>query len=216
MAKTDYDLGMLIKQKLTDLNIETPTSKVSRYNKEEQREIIEKNQREIMQVLGLDLENDSLADTPARVAKMYVNEIFEGLDYNNFPKCTTTVNDKYDEMIVVKNIDVSSVCEHHFVTIDGFAKVAYIPNETVLGLSKINRVVRFFSKRPQIQERLTLQIHAALSTILNTENVAVEIEAIHYCVKARGIEDKNSSTVTRKLSGCFRNEHEARNEFLKS
>lgn len=214
--KTDKELGQKVKEHLTNLGIETPF-KESRYNKTEQLNVIASKFTDIMQVLGLDLEDDSLQDTPNRVAKMFVNEIFEGLDYNKFPKATTVTNKfKCDEMVVVKDIDVSSVCEHHFVTIDGFSKVAYIPKEKVLGLSKLNRVVRFFSKRPQIQERLTLQIHAALCFILDTQDVAVEINATHFCVKSRGIEDKNSTTTTRKLGGCFRNEHEARAEFLKS
>lgn len=216
MAKTDKELGQKVKQHLEELGLETPF-KPSTYNKTDQLDIISSKFEDIMKVLGLDLIDDSLKDTPNRVAKMFVNEIFEGLDYDSFPKCTAITNKfKCDEMLIEKGIDVSSVCEHHFVTIDGFAKIGYVPKENVIGLSKINRVVRFFSKRPQVQERLTLQIHAALCFILETEDVAVEIEATHFCVKSRGIEDKNSSTVTRKLGGCFRKEHEARAEFLNS
>jgi GTP cyclohydrolase I len=146
---------------------------------------------------------------------MYVEEIFSGLDYENFPKCTTVKNEfKMDEMITVSGIKSISVCEHHFVTIDGLCKIAYIPKDKVLGLSKFNRIVKFFSQRPQIQERLTLQIYEALAYILETENVAVMIEADHYCVKQRGVED-NSRTTTTKLGGVFK-ENEVRNEFLKS
>jgi|TARA_R110002074_G_scaffold334242_2_gene504496 GTP cyclohydrolase I len=170
-----------------------------------------------MDTLGLDLSDDSLTDTPKRVAKMYVNEIFWGLDYDAFPKCTT-VNNKmhYDEMVVERNINVQSNCEHHFVVIDGLATVAYIPNERVLGLSKINRIVEYFSKRPQIQERLTEQIYYALQYILGTDNIAVLIDAQHYCVKSRGVEDVGSSTITSKLGGGFRDKDDPglRAEFL--
>ena len=169
-----------------------------------------------MELLELDLSDDSLKDTPRRVAKMFMNEIFWGLDYDNFPKITTVENKmKYDEMILEKDINVMSVCEHHFVTIHGKAHVAYIPNKKVLGLSKMNRVVEFFSRRPQIQERLTEQIYYALNYILETENVAVVIEAEHFCVKARGVEDSNSSTVTSKLGGDFKSNSSLRQEFLK-
>jgi GTP cyclohydrolase I len=168
-----------------------------------------------MEILGLDLTDDSLMETPNRVSKMYVNEIFWGLDYENFPKCTAVDNKmKYDEMVVEKDITVMSNCEHHFVIIDGLATVAYLPNKKVLGLSKMNRIVEFFAKRPQIQERLTNQIAAALQFILETEDVAVTINASHYCVKARGVEDYNSSTITSFLGGKFRTDTLVRSEFL--
>ena len=168
-----------------------------------------------MKTLGLDLLDDSLMDTPKRVAKMYVNEIFWGLDYEAFPKCTTVDNKmKYDEMVVERNVNVQSNCEHHFVVIDGVATVGYIPNQRVLGLSKINRVVEYFSKRPQIQERLTEQVYHALQYILETDNVAVVIDAQHYCVKSRGVEDVGSSTVTSKLGGVFKTDPAVRNEFM--
>jgi GTP cyclohydrolase I len=168
-----------------------------------------------MNILGLDLTDDSLADTPNRVAKMYVNEIFYGLDYENFPKCTAVDNKmKYDEMVVEKNINVQSNCEHHFVVIDGVATVGYIPEDKVLGLSKMNRIVEYFAKRPQIQERLTSQIFHAMSYILGTENVAVTIDATHYCVKSRGVEDTGSSTVTSHLGGAFKTDPALRQEFL--
>jgi GTP cyclohydrolase I len=168
-----------------------------------------------MKTMGLDLNDDSLTDTPKRVAKMYVNEIFWGLDYDAFPKCTTVDNKmKYDEMVVERNVNVQSNCEHHFVIIDGLATVGYIPKQKVLGLSKINRIVEYFSKRPQIQERLTEQVYHALSYILETENVAVVIDAQHYCVKSRGVEDVGSSTVTSKLGGCFKSDPAVRAEFM--
>jgi GTP cyclohydrolase I len=168
-----------------------------------------------MRVMGLDLSDDSLVDTPKRVAKMYVNEIFWGLDYEAFPKCTTVDNKmKYDEMVIERNVNVQSNCEHHFVVIDGLATVGYIPKQKVLGLSKINRIVEYFSKRPQIQERLTEQIYHALQFILDTDNIAVVIDAQHYCVKSRGVEDVGSSTVTSKLGGCFKTEPSVRAEFM--
>lgn len=212
--KTDKELGVKIGSHLLELGIETPML-LDKYNVNDKKQIIAEHFKIIMGVLNLDLTDDSLQDTPRRIAKMFVSEIFEGMDYENFPKCTNVHNKfKADEMIIEGGIDVSSTCEHHFQNIEGVAKVAYIPKDTVLGLSKLNRVVRFFSKRPQIQERLTLQIHAALCLILKTDDVAVEIRAVHHCVRARGIEDKNSWTTTRKLGGHFRNDHEVRNEFL--
>ena len=168
-----------------------------------------------MQALGLDLSDDSLEETPKRVAKMYVNEVFWGLDYDAFPKCTT-VNNKmhYNEMVTERYIIVMSNCEHHFVQIDGLATVAYVPEQKVLGLSKINRIVEYFAKRPQIQERLTEQVFHALTYILETEDVAVMIDAKHYCVASRGVEDTGSSTVTCKLGGGFKTDPAARAEFL--
>jgi GTP cyclohydrolase I len=214
--KTDKELGFKIAEHLESKQLETPITLNSIFpDKTSQIKIISNHFKGIMDALGLDLNNDSLKDTPQRVAKMYVDEIFSGLDYDNFPKCTTVKNEfKMDEMITVSNIKSISVCEHHFVTIDGLCKIAYIPNDKVLGLSKFNRIVKFFSQRPQIQERLTLQIYEALAYILETENVAVMIEADHYCVKQRGVED-NSRTTTTKLGGVFK-ENEVRNEFLKA
>lgn len=214
--ETNKELGKKIHKHLHELGIETPF-KLEKYSKSEQLIVIEDKFTDIMKVLGLDLTDDSLKDTPSRFAKMFTNEIFEGLNYDNFPKCTNVDNKFHaDEMIVEGGIDVSSVCEHHFQNIEGVAKVAYIPKNKVLGLSKLNRIVRFFSKRPQIQERLTLQIHAALCFILETDDVAVEIRAIHHCVKARGIEDKNCWTTTRKVSGSFKSSHSTKDEFLNS
>ena len=170
---------------------------------------------EIMESLGLDLRDDSLEETPHRIAKMYVDEIFGGLDYAQFPKITLIENKmNVEEMVCVENIDLTSTCEHHFVTIDGSAKVAYIPKDTVIGLSKINRLIRFFSQRPQVQERLTQQVLVAMQTLLGTEDVAVTINAVHYCVKARGVKDGNSSTRTTSLGGVFKSDPASRAEFL--
>jgi GTP cyclohydrolase I len=170
---------------------------------------------EIMEILGLDLRDDSLRDTPRRVAKMYVKEIFKGLNPEHFPKMTVIENKmKYDQMICVSGISALSICEHHFLTIDGVATVAYIPNKKVIGLSKINRIVQFFSRRPQVQERLTKQIADCLQYVLGTEHVAVYIDARHYCVITRGIEDTASSTVTTEVRGHFRTKVQTREEFL--
>lgn len=213
-TKTDPDLGLRVHEHLVKVGVETPTinNGLSRTDKIDK---IEEHFVEIMKLLELDLSDDSLVDTPKRVAKMYVNEIFWGLDYEAFPKCTAVDNKmKYDEMVIERNINVQSNCEHHFVVIDGVATVAYIPNEKVLGLSKLNRVVEYFAKRPQIQERLTEQVYHALSYILDTENIGVIVDAQHYCVKSRGVEDVGSSTITSKLGGCFKNDPAVRNEFM--
>jgi GTP cyclohydrolase I len=213
-TKTDPELGQKIHEHLVKMGVETPTTEYS-LDRKEKIEVIEAHFAGIMRTLGLDLEDDSLMDTPKRVAKMYVNEIFWGLDYDAFPKCTTVANKmNYDEMVVERNVNVQSNCEHHFVIIDGLATVAYVPNEKVLGLSKINRIVEYFAKRPQIQERLTEQVFHALCYILETDNVAVMIDAQHYCVKSRGVEDTGSSTVTTKLGGGFKTDPAARAEFL--
>lgn len=173
--------------------------------------------REIMEILGLDLANDSLRDTPRRVAKMYVNEIFQGLREDAFPRITVVQNEmKYDQMVVVRDVSILSTCEHHFVTIDGRATIAYIPKDRVIGLSKINRVAQYFSRRPQVQERLTKQIADCLEFVLDTEDVAVYIQAKHYCVVSRGIEDVNSLTSTSDLRGVFRTNPNTRAEFLQS
>jgi GTP cyclohydrolase IA len=184
-------------------------------SKIEKMKRIEKNFVSIMETLGLDLKDDSLMETPSRLARMYVNEIFWGLDFDNFPKMTTIENKmKYDQMIVVQNIEVMSTCEHHFQTIQGLATVAYIPEDKVLGLSKINRIVDFFARRPQVQERLTKQIADCLQNVLETECVAVHINAKHFCVIARGIQHTQSSTSTSDLRGHFRTKNETRKEFL--
>lgn len=169
--------------------------------------LIEEHFREIMQILGLDLTDDSLKGTPKRVAKMYVKEIFSGLNPANKPNIALFEN-KYDykEMLIEKDITLFSNCEHHFVPIVGRAHVAYISSGKVIGLSKINRIVHYFAKRPQVQERLTMQIGKELKNILETEDVAVVIDAKHLCVSSRGVEDKDSSTITSFFSGKFKNE----------
>jgi GTP cyclohydrolase I len=173
------------------------------------------NFREIMETLGLDLTDDSLRGTPERVAKMYVQEIFKGLDPRNKPKVALFDNKyKYNQMLVEKNITLYSNCEHHFVPIIGKAHVAYISSGKIIGLSKLNRIVQYFAQRPQVQERLTIQIADELRSILGTKDVAVVIDAEHLCVSSRGIMDVSSSTVTAEYSGKFLDEG-IKNEFLK-
>ena len=213
-TKTDPALGQKVHEHLVSVGVETPVID-NGLSRNEKIDKIQSHFNEIVTTLGIDLKDDSLTDTPKRIAKMYVNEIFWGLDYDAFPKATVVENKmNYNEMIVERNISVQSNCEHHFVVIDGLATVAYVPNKNVLGLSKINRIVEYFSKRPQIQERLTEQIYHALSFILETENVAVMVDAQHYCVKSRGVEDTGSSTITSRLGGNFKDYPEVRAEFL--
>ncbi|RUO22596.1 GTP cyclohydrolase I FolE [Aliidiomarina iranensis] len=203
-----------VRQALIDAGLETPM-KENGLTADQKYDRIRSLMTEVVDVLGLDLADDSLSETPHRIAKMYVREIFCGLDYANFPKMALIENKmKVDEMVKVKDVSFNSTCEHHFVTIDGTARVAYIPNETVIGLSKINRIVRFFAQRPQIQERLTQQILVALQTLLGTKNVAVSIDAVHYCVKSRGVMDATSTTETSALGGIFKTDERTRYEFL--
>nr|WP_323807043.1 GTP cyclohydrolase I FolE [Klebsiella pneumoniae] len=198
--------------------LETPMrAPVQEIDNETRKRLITGHMTEIMQLLNLDLSDDSLMETPHRIAKMYVDEIFSGLDYSRFPKITVIENKmKVDEMVTVRDITLTSTCEHHFVTIDGKATVAYIPKDSVIGLSKINRIVQFFAQRPQVQERLTQQILIALQTLLGTNNVAVSIDAVHYCVKARGIRDATSATTTTSLGGLFKSSQNTRQEFLRA
>ena len=185
-----------------------------RISDSEKIKLIEEKVYEILDVLGMDLTDDSLKGTPKRVAKMFVKEIFGGLNPDNRPIPSTFKNKfKYGEMLVEKNITLYSTCEHHLLPIVGFAHVAYISNGTVVGLSKINRIVDYFSKRPQVQERLTIQIVNALQEALDTEDVACVIDAKHLCVNSRGIKDKDSSTVTAEFGGKFKDKSVKR-EFL--
>lgn len=213
--KKDEKLGQEIHGYLLAKKIETPIEKPF-IQSEKSINIVSDAFTTIMRELGLDLKDDSLDATPMRVAKMFCNEMFSGLSYKNFPSATTVENKMgYDEMVLVKDIQIHSTCEHHFVLIDGKAHIAYMPKNKILGLSKFNRIAKFFSKRPQIQERLTEQIYYALSYILETDDIAVVIDASHYCVKCRGIEDVNSSTITSKVGGKFKTQSDLRAEFLK-
>ena len=182
---------------------------------EQKMDIIEDKFRDIMNTLGLDLTDDSLNGTPHRVAKMFVQEIFNGLNPENKPKISVFENKfQYGQMLVEKNINLNSTCEHHFLPIVGKAHVAYVSSGQVIGLSKINRIVDYFARRPQVQERLTVQIANELRKILKTDDVAVLIDAKHMCVSSRGIEDESSSTVTAEYSGIFK-EIDRKEEFLK-
>ena len=217
--KSDSDLGKKVHEHLVSIVLETPMTDKVNISMDSKISIIKEKFTSIMDILGLDLTDDSLIDTPSRVAKMYVKEIFYGLDYSNFPKCTAIQNKFKNNrsFLLEKNINVQSNCEHHFVVIDGLATVAYIPDTLLLGISKLNRIVQFFAKRPQVQERLTEQIRATIQFITKTEDVAVLIDAKHYCVKSRGIQDQNSSTVTLSVGGRFADEDSTlRQEFLSS
>ncbi len=217
--KADPNLGQRVKDHLESIGLETPMT--NRVNDAEELKLIAIRSciADALTALGLDLTDDSLMDTPNRVAKMWVKEIFWGLDYTQFPKCTTIENkmgkNSPGSFVVERNVNVQSNCEHHLVVIDGKACVAYIPRDKVLGLSKLNRIVEFFAKRPQVQERLTEQIAATISFVTGTPDVAVYLEAVHYCVKSRGIQDTGSSTCTLAVEGVFAEQNsEARREFL--
>lgn len=220
MSKVDLELGLKVRDHLVKLGIETPMTDL-RYSEpytdrvKHQIEDITRSMTSIMHVLKLDLNDDSLIETPSRIGKMFVNELFKGLDYNNFPKLTVVDNKmQYDEFVIERNVQVKSTCEHHFMRINGTAVVAYKPAGKVVGLSKMNRVVDFFSRRPQIQERLTLQIAKTLEFLLQTEDVAVIIDAEHACVRDRGIEDPCADTVTSYMGGIFRKDSLAKQELL--
>ena len=220
--KTDAALGKLVNAHLLLVGVETPliADKLGASDKSKLAKI-ERSFQTIMETLGLDLSDDSLIETPRRVAKMYVNEIFQCLSYDNFPKCTTVDNKmKYDEMVIEK-CTVKSVCEHHFVYFgtshnpsDLGCWVAYMPKNKVLGLSKINRIVDFFSRRPQIQERLTEQIAETLKFLLETDDVAVIVRSQHFCVLTRGVQYADSYCVTSKVSGAFKSNPELKSELM--
>lgn len=197
-------------------SLETPMRDDAFLLSDEQKMVlVESKFRDIMNTLGLDLTDDSLNGTPHRVAKMFVKEIFSGLNPENKPKISVFENKfRYGEMLVEKNINLNSTCEHHFLPIVGKAHVAYISSGQVIGLSKINRVVDYFARRPQVQERLTVQVASELKKILKTEDVAVVIDAKHLCVSSRGIQDEGSSTITAEYGGVFKDQHR-KEEFLK-
>jgi GTP cyclohydrolase I len=204
----------LVRDALVQRGLETPMI-ANGLSRDEKYRRITAAFTDITRTLGLDLRDDSLCETPQRIAKMYVDEIFSGLDYNKFPKISVIENKMgVEEMVLVDAIDLVSTCEHHFVTIDGSARVAYIPGNKIIGLSKINRIVRFFSQRPQVQERLTQQVLVALQALLETDDVAITINAVHYCVKSRGVMDSNSTTRTTALGGVFKSNPGTRAEFI--
>ena len=197
-------------------SVETPLrSDAFDKTEEEKIALIEPHFKAIMEILGMDLRDDSLRGTPLRVAKMYVKELFQGLNPANMPSMTLFENKfQYNEMLVEKNINFYTNCEHHFVPFFGKAHVAYISSGKVIGLSKLNRLVEYFSKRPQVQERLTMQIGKALQTVLQTQDVAVMMDAKHLCVSSRGVKDDSSNTITNFFGGKFQEEN-TKIEFLK-
>lgn len=220
IEKSDYNLGQEIQKALIEKGIHTPWND-NKLSEKEKVSKIEYHFHEIMTTLGLDLSDDSLIDTPKRVAKMFVNEVFWGLDPAKFPKCTAVENKMGYNDLIVEKCTVKSNCEHHLVYF-GTAHnpqelgcwVAYIPDKKVIGLSKLSRIVDYFSRRPQIQERLTEQIAHSLKHILQTENVAVVLRAQHFCVLTRGIQDDNSYTVTSSLHGSFMSAPDLRAELM--
>ena len=221
IARSDTDFqsnlsleAQLVRNALIEKGLETPMSGI-KLSRDEKYTRIRDAMTQVATALGLDLKDDSLQETPHRIAKMYVDEIFSGLNYESFPKISLIKNKmNTEEMIKVKAVKVISTCEHHFVTIDGLANVAYLPGKKIIGLSKVNRIVSFFAQRPQVQERLTQQILVALQTLLDTRDVAVFIDATHYCVKARGIMDASSRTETSALGGLFKSDQSLRDNFL--
>ena len=218
MTEENYDpqLGALVQERLRELGIEVPLLPHDRTPQEQQQEITT-HVAAIMDVLGLDREDESLSKTPHRVAKMMVHELYCGLDYKKFPRCTKISNkmNYRGSYVLVREIPVFSTCEHHLVPIVGTANIAYIPDSYVLGLSKFNRIADFFSRRPQVQERLTEQIRAALAFVVESENVAVQIEASHLCVQARGVRHVNCSTITFSGTGVFADtSSHARQDFI--
>jgi GTP cyclohydrolase I len=215
MASYDPELGRRVHHYLTHVKkCETPFGTGGAKGKS-QHDYIVNNQGHTMLILGLDLQNESLKDTPRRVAKMYCEEIFTGLDYDNFPKCSTFPNDmKSEELVIVRNSTILSMCEHHFVPFIGKCQIGYIPSTKLLGLSKFPRVVDFFSRRPQVQERLILQVFHTLCLILETDDVAVTMEAEHMCMRLRGVKETESTTITSQMGGRFMSKPELRQEFL--
>jgi GTP cyclohydrolase I len=217
--KTNPTTGRLINTVLIAAGIETPLLRPKEFGTSistNAYDEIGEAYESILFNLGLDQNDDSLSGTPGRIAKMYTEEIFRGLNYDNFPECTTVENKmNHDELVEVSGIEVRSMCEHHFLPFVGHATVGYIPGPKILGLSKFARVVDFFCRRPQIQERLTEQVSFALQTILGTEDVAVVIQADHYCMRLRGVQSTSAITTTSKMAGRFRNVPELRAEFLR-
>lgn len=208
--------ALLVKKTLLNRGLENPLiDPIKKISSIKRKKLIKNHITKIMELLNLDLKNSSIAETPDRIVKMYIDEIFSGLDYLNFPKITLIKNyDKLNETITIKKISLHSTCEHHFISVDGLATISYIPENNIIGLSKINRIVNFFASRPQLQERLTKQILVSLQTLLNTKNVAISINAIHHCVKSRGIKDLTSVTNTTLVDGLFKTNDKLHQEFI--
>lgn len=218
MAKVNNELGWQVHKHLVEKGVETPAFFDFNHAAITNPDNIDSTQSHVagmMNNLGLDLTDDSLAETPHRIAKMWHQEIAKGLDYNEFPNCMEVENKfGYDELICVKDIEIKSLCEHHWQPIAGYANIAYLPSNKVIGLSKLARVADFFSRRPQVQERLTLQIAYALQYVLDTPTVAVYIDAEHFCMKMRGVEEPCSTTATSYMGGEFRSNPSLKQEFF--
>jgi len=193
---------------LKNIPIENPLRKDAfAFDDEVKIQLIRQKFEEILHIIGLDLKDDSIKETPNRIAKMYINEVFSGLNPKNRPNITLFKNTyKYDSPLIELNIPFTSFCEHHFVPIVGIANIAYIPNEYVIGLSKLHRLTNFYAKRPQVQERLTKQIHQDLKNLLKTENIGVVLKATHSCISCRGVEDSGSSTISSAISGKIKDD----------
>ena len=212
-GKVNSFLGADIRQYLLNKGLETRAYDIkagAAYDS------LQQGVRNFLDYMGLDVSDPSIQDTPDRVADMFVSELCFGLDYDNFPKCTVTPSMGIDEMVLVDSIQTISLCEHHFQTITGVTHIAYIPGENLLGLSKFARITNFFARRPQVQERMTEQIHAALVYILQTEDVAVMQVATHNCMRVRGTMDPTSKTTTSKVGGRFKSNPALREEFLQA
>jgi GTP cyclohydrolase I len=220
LKEEHIDLSNLLLEEMGDehkaSSVETPLrADAFDISDEEKIAAIAPHFKSIMEILGMDLRDDSLRGTPLRVAKMYVKELFQGLNPANMPSMTLFENKfQYNEMLVEKNINFYTNCEHHFVPFFGKAHVAYISSGKVIGLSKLNRLLEYFSKRPQVQERLTMQVGKALQTVLQTQDVAIMMDAKHLCVSSRGVKDDSSNTITTYFGGKFQ-EEKTKNEFLK-
>ena len=211
--KTDPELGQAIHDHLEAYGLENPVHYNRPADSEAAHRALVNGIRHAFYHMSVDLEDPSMQDTPKRFADMFIGELTKGLNYHFFPKCTATPA-LDDQMVLVRNCRVTSLCEHHLQTIDGYAHIAYIPNKKLLGLSKFARVVEFFSRRPQVQERLTAQIYYALSYVLETQDIAVVINATHYCMKARGALQDSATTQTDKMGGKFLSNPTARGEFF--
>lgn len=216
MAKTDPGLGKMVRKYLEERNLETllPMSPYPRIG--DAYEALFGGVLGFLNYMNLDTSDPSIRDTPSRVAEMYTQELCYGLNYDNFPKCTTSPSMGIDEMVLVDSIQTVSLCEHHFQTISGVTHIAYIPGKNLLGLSKFARVTNFFARRPQVQERMTEQIYAALELILETEDVAVMQVCTHNCMRVRGTMDPMSKTTTSKVGGRFKTNQALREEFLQA
>ncbi|MCC2624534.1 MAG: cyclohydrolase FolE [Burkholderiales bacterium] len=202
MYSKDPELGLIIHKHLMDKQVESPAF----FNKLNSNNfaLIEQKVAELLEVIGMDLSDASVADTPKRTAKFFINDLFYGLDYNNFPKMTTNPNNyAYHRGVFSEAISFNSTCEHHMVAISGHAYLAYIPKDKIIGLSKLNRVVDFFAKRPQVQERVTRQIFYALQKILSTEDIAIGIKAKHHCIAIRGVRHDDTKNMTVEFGGQF-------------